>query len=140
VLLPAVLVGIGIAGTLDEALLHQILNWHHFYTDGESVEMWTDGAFHLLSTGSLVAGLVMLWRRGARPDRTLLGGILVGAGAFNLYDGTIQHKLLKLHEVREGEPTLAYDAVFIGVALAVLLAGVMLLRKEARREESRTPR
>ena len=66
-LLPAVLVGIGIAGTLDEALLHQILNWHHFYTDGESVEMLTDGLFHLLSTGSLVAGLVMLWRRGARP-------------------------------------------------------------------------
>jgi uncharacterized membrane protein len=140
VLLPAVLVGIGIAGTVDEVLLHQLLNWHHFYTDGESVEMWTDGVFHLLSTGSLVTGLVMLWRRGARPDRTLLGGILVGAGAFNLYDGTIQHKLLKLHEVREGEPTLAYDAVFIGVALAVLLAGVLVLRKEARPGASQSPR
>ena len=134
-LLPAILVGVGLAGTLDEALLHQLLNWHHFYTDGESAEMLTDGIFHLFSTGALIAGLVMLWRRGARPDRELLGGILIGAGGFNLYDGTVQHKLLKLHEVREGEPTLPYDLVFIGVALAVLAAG-LLLRRGARPAES----
>jgi uncharacterized membrane protein len=140
VLLPAVLVGIGLAGTLDEVLLHQLLNWHHFYTDGEATEMWTDGAFHVLSTTSLVVGLVMLWRRDAKPDRTLLAGILIGAGGFNLYDGTIQHKLLKLHQVREGEPTLAYDAVFIAVAAAVLLAGVLLLRTTTRPEGSPTPR
>jgi len=139
VLLPAVLIGIGIAGTLDEALLHQLLNWHHFKTGDESVEMLTDGAFHLFSTGSLITGLVMLWRRGAKPDRELLGGILIGAGAFNLYDGTIQHKLLKLHEVREGEPTAAYDAVFIGIALAVLLTG-LLLRRAARPGASPNPR
>jgi uncharacterized membrane protein len=140
VLLPAVLIGIGIAGTLDEVLLHQLLNWHHFKTGDESVEMLTDGAFHLLSTASLVTGLILVWRRGIRPGRALYGGILVGAGAFNLYDGTIQHKVLKLHEVREGEPTLAYDAVFIGVALAVLLAGVLLFRSGAQREGSPTPR
>jgi uncharacterized membrane protein len=140
VLLPAVLVGIGLAGTLDEVLLHQLLNWHHFYTDGEATVMWTDGAFHVLSTTSLVVGLVMLWRRDAKPDRTLLAGILIGAGGFNLYDGTIQHKVLKLHQVREGEPTLAYDAVFITVAAAVLLAGVLLFRTAARPEGSPTPR
>jgi uncharacterized membrane protein len=139
VLLPAVLIGIGIAGTLDEALLHQLLNWHHFKTGDESVEMWTDGAFHLLSTGALIAGLTMLWRSGARPSKELFGGILVGAGAFNLYDGTIQHKVLKLHQVREGEPTAAYDAVFIGVAAAVLIAG-LLLRRAARPGASPNPR
>ena len=38
-----------------------------------------------------------------RPS--LLGpGILLGAGAFNLYDGTIQHKLLGLHQVRADAP------------------------------------
>jgi uncharacterized membrane protein len=139
VLLPAVLIGIGLAGTLDEVLLHQLLNWHHFKTGAESVEMWTDGAFHLLSTTALVIGLAMLWRRGAKPSKALFGGILIGAGAFNLYDGTIQHKLLKLHQVREGEPTAAYDAVFIGIALAVLLAG-LLLRRAAQPEASRNPR
>jgi uncharacterized membrane protein len=139
VLLPAVLIGIGIAGTLDEVLLHQLLNWHHFKTGTETVEMVTDGLFHLLSTTSLVVGLAMLWRRGARPTKEILGGILIGAGAFNLYDGTIQHKVLKLHQVREGQPTAAYDAVFIGIAAAVVLTGV-LLRKGARPEASRTPR
>ena len=128
-LLPAVLVGIGLAGTFDEVLLHQLLNWHHFYTDGEAVEMWTDGAFHLLSTGALVAGLVMLWRRQARPDRTLLAGILIGAGGFNLYDGTIQHKLLRLHPVREGVPNLLpYDLVFNALALLLVVIGWLLWR------------
>jgi uncharacterized membrane protein len=26
-----VLIGIGVAGTLDEVVLHQVLGWHHFY-------------------------------------------------------------------------------------------------------------
>ena len=129
-LLPAILVGVGLAGTLDEALLHQLLNWHHFYTDGESAEMLTDGIFHLFSTGALIAGLVMLWRRGARPDRELLGGILIGAGGFNLYDGTIQHKLLGLHQVRAGVPNnLPYDLAFLAIAATVTLAGALLLRR-----------
>jgi len=34
---PAILVGAGVAGTLDEVVLHQLLRWHHFYevTDGQ---------------------------------------------------------------------------------------------------------
>jgi uncharacterized membrane protein len=28
---PVVLVGIGVAGSLDEIVLHQLLRWHHFY-------------------------------------------------------------------------------------------------------------
>jgi uncharacterized membrane protein len=102
--------------------------------------MLTDGLFHLVATGALVAGLVMLWRRDARPTRELWGGILIGAGAFNLYDGTIQHKLLKLHEVREGaHPETPYDVVFIGVALAILLAGIWL-RRSAVPQASEPPR
>jgi uncharacterized membrane protein len=31
---PAVLVGIGVAGSLDETVLHQLLRWHHFYDRG----------------------------------------------------------------------------------------------------------
>ena len=138
-MLPAILVGIGLAGTFDEVLMHQLLNWHHFYTDGESVEMLTDGLFHIFSTGALAAGLIMLWRRGARPDRLMWAGILIGAGGFNLFDGTVMHKLLDLHQVREGEPTLAYDVVYIGSALAVLAAG-LLLRRAAQPGASPNPR
>jgi uncharacterized membrane protein len=140
VLLPAILVGIGLAGTLDEVLLHQLLRWHHFYTDGGATGLITDGIFHVFSTAALVAGLLMMWRRDIRPGQSMYGGILIGAGGFNLYDGTIQHKLLKLHEVREGaHPETPYDVVFIGVALAILLAGIWL-RRSAVPQASEPPR
>jgi len=51
----------------------------------------------------------------------------VGAGAFNLYDGTIQHKVLRLHQVREGVGNEApYDLAFIGGALVILTVGLAL--------------
>ena len=69
------------------------------------------------------------------PDRPslfwpgVLAGILLGAGGFNLYDGTIQHKLLGLHQVREGVPNnLPYDLAFLALAAAAVLAGALLLR------------
>jgi len=33
--------------------------------------------------------------------RALASGMLMGISGFNLYDGAIQHKLLRLHPVRE---------------------------------------
>ena len=130
---PAVLVGIGVAGSLDEIVLHQLLRWHHFYDRGsQAAGLIADGIFHLGSTAALVIGLVLLvqrWHTGRGPLRQAVAGILVGAGGFNLYDGTIQHKLLGLHQVRAGVPNnLPYDLVFIAIAAVVLLAGLLLLR------------
>jgi uncharacterized membrane protein len=130
---PAVLVGIGVAGTLDEIVLHQLLRWHHLYDRGsQAAGLISDGIFHLGSTAALVIGLVLLvqrWRSGGAPLRQAVAGILLGAGGFNLYDGIIQHKLLGLHQVRAGAPNnLPYDLVFIGLAAVALLAGLLLLR------------
>ena len=130
---PAVLVGIGVAGSLDEIVLHQLLRWHHFYDRGsQAAGQIADGIFHLGSTSALVIGLVLLvqrWRTGRDPLRQAVAGILLGAGGFNLYDGIVQHKLLGLHQVRAGAPNnRPYDLVFIGVAAVVLLAGLFLLR------------
>jgi len=130
---PAVLVGIGVAGSLDEIVLHQLLRWHHFYDRGsQAAGLIADGIFHLASTAALVIGLVVLvqrWCPGPGPLRQAVAGILVGAGGFNLYDGIIQHKLLGLHQVRAGAPNnLPYDLVFIAIAAVVLLAGLLLLR------------
>ena len=130
---PAVLVGIGAAGSLDEIVLHQLLRWHHFYDRGsQAAGLIADGIFHLGSTTVLVIGLVLLvqrWHTGRDPLRQAAAGILVGAGGFNLYDGTIQHKLLGLHQVRARAPnTLPYDLVFIALAAVMLLAGLLLLR------------
>jgi uncharacterized membrane protein len=130
---PAILLGIGVAGTLDEIVLHQLLRWHHFYDRGsQAAGLIADGIFHLGSTAALVIGLVLLvqrWRTAPGSLRQVVAGILVGAGGFNLYDGTIQHKLLGLHQVRAGAPNnLPYDLVFIAIAAVVLVAGLLLLR------------
>ena len=58
---PAVLVGIGVAGSLDEIVLHQLLRWHHLYDRGsQAAGLIADGIFHLGSTATLVIGLVLL--------------------------------------------------------------------------------
>jgi uncharacterized membrane protein len=136
-LLAPVLVGVGLIGTLDEVLLHQVLHWHHFYdvtTDlrdptTSRVGLLTDGIFHVVSTFLLVWGVLTL-RRVPRFRSDLVGGILIGAGGFNLYDGVVQHKLLRLHQVREGaHPETPYDIAFIGLALLTVAAGMLTVRR-----------
>lgn len=139
---PGILVGMGLAGTLDEAVFHQLLDWHHFVERGtvsaaaRQIGLLSDGAFHLLSTLLLAGGLgALLWRGGAAlrgHGRQVAGAILAGAGGFNLYDGAVQHKLLGLHQVRRGvADLLPYDAAWFAVAAALLVAGVLLLRATA---------
>jgi uncharacterized membrane protein len=130
----ATLLGVGIAGTLDEIVFHQLLRWHHFYDrSGAAVALITDGLFHIASTGAVVLGGLLLWqeRRSAPLHiRRVWGSILAGVGGFNLYDGIIQHKVLRLHQVREGVANeTPYDVVFIGAALVVLVAGLVLVRR-----------
>ena len=131
---PGILVGIGLAGTLYEVVLHQLLAWHHFYDRSTpTIGLVSDGLFHLFSTAVLVIGLIQLVeRRRTTPDspRVALAGILLGMGGFNLYDGTIQHKLLGLHQVRADAPNnLPYDLAFLAIAATVTLAGALLLRR-----------
>ena len=132
----AVVLGVGIAGTLDEVVFHQLLRWHHFYDrSGAAVALITDGIFHLVSTGAIVLGGLLLWQRwrsAPLDGRRVWGSILAGAGAFNLYDGVVQHKVLRLHQVREGVANeTPYDVVFIGVALLVFVAGLALARRRS---------
>jgi uncharacterized membrane protein len=131
---PGVLTGMGIAGTLDEVVLHQLLGWHHFYDRSTpTAGLVSDGLFHLFSTAVLVIGVIQLVeRRRTSPDppRLALAGILLGAGGFNLYDGTIQHKLLGLHQVRADAPNnLPYDLAFLAIAAALFAGGIVLLRR-----------
>jgi uncharacterized membrane protein len=91
-----------------------------------------DGIFHLGSTAALAGGLVLLVRRlraGREPRRQAVGGVLLGAGAFNYTTASFQHKLLGLHQVRAGASNnFPYDLGFIGLAVVVLLAGLLMLR------------
>jgi uncharacterized membrane protein len=131
-LVSGVLVGIGVAGFVDETVFHQLLHWHHFYD--RSTPAWglvSDGIFHAGSWFSIVIGLVLLAdlrRRGAWARRRWWGGVLLGLGAFQLYDGTIQHKWLELHQIRYHVAIWPYDVAWNAVAAVALAAGVLLVR------------
>src|SRR3954467_5289474 len=92
-----VLIGVGVAGFVDETVFHQLLHWHHFYDRSTpAAGLVSDGVFHAFSWFATVAGLVLLVAaRRAAPIAASRwwGALLVGAGAFQLYDGTVQHKL-----------------------------------------------
>lgn len=57
-----ILLGIGIAGFIDESVFHQLLQWHAFYwaTDQHG-RILSDGLFHVLSTLVLLWGTLRLW-------------------------------------------------------------------------------
>ncbi|MDB5082098.1 MAG: Protein of unknown function rane [Chloroflexi bacterium] len=131
-----IFIGIGLIGSLDEVVLHQLLQWHNFYVHTDQFwRIFSDGLFHIFSAGMLVVGLWQLWARRhflseAGRVQALVAGILLGMGGFNLYDGLVQHKLLNLHPVREGvADQLPYDLVFNGIALLLLVGGWFLWKK-----------
>jgi len=144
-----ILLGIGIAGFIDEALFHQLLQWHTFYwaTDQRG-RILSDGLFHIASTLALLWGAFRLWRSPATwsppSRRTIVAGLLSGAGGFNAYDGLVQHVILHLHLVNEHVcPTpndgtnsiltcradIPYEVAWLAVALTVLGAGIALWRR-----------
>ncbi|HLU83351.1 MAG TPA: DUF2243 domain-containing protein [Trueperaceae bacterium] len=134
--------GVALMGSVDEIVFHQLLQWHHFYV--HATEFWrifSDGAFHALTTALWLVGAVMLWRRRGSLAQVLSGapfwaGIFLGAGAFQLFDGTVNHKLLALHPVRVGaEDQWLYDALWIASALILLAWGrwLWVMRGRGRR-------
>ena len=92
--------GVGVAAFVDETVFHQLLHWHHFYDRSTpAAGLVSDGIFHAAGWICLVAGLFLyadLQRRRDLSRRRWWGGLLAGAGAFQLYDGTVQHKVLRM--------------------------------------------
>lgn len=126
-----VLFGVGMVAFVDEAVFHQILHWHHFYDRGTpAAGLVSDGLFHAFSWFGTVAGMFLLAdlaRRRALWWPRWIGGALLGGGAFQLYDGTIHHKVLGLHQIRYVDDVLPYDIVWNAVAVVLLVAGVVLV-------------
>lgn len=117
-----VMLGIGIAGFVDEAVFHQLLQWHNFYWNtNDHGRILSDGLFHV-------------------------GSIFIGAGGFNTYDGVVQHVIFHFHLVNEhvcqspmnGTNSLAicpqdipYEVVWIALGAAITVAGVIGWRRAA---------
>lgn len=131
-----VLIGVGVAAFVDETVFHQLLHWHHFYDRSTpAVGLVSDGLFHAFGWFATVFGLVLvadLARRRALRASATVAGILLGAGGFQLFDGTVQHKLLRLHQIRYHTDLLPYDVTWNALAVVLLVVGLLVLRRVLR--------
>ncbi|MFD2617415.1 DUF2243 domain-containing protein [Terrilactibacillus laevilacticus] len=125
------LFGIGLVTFMDEAIFHQLLHWHHFYDKSStSIGLISDGLFHAFSWFATIASLFLLAdlrRRNGWHRMRWWGGVLLGAGGFQFYDGTIQHKLMRIHQIRYVENVFVYDLVWNIIAVFMLLIGFSLI-------------
>lgn len=141
------LIGVGLVAFFDGIVFHMLLRWHQIVSNRvppttlAAVHYNThwDGVFHAGAWIAVALGVALLWRAaragGTLPStRAFLGNVLLGAGAFNLLEGIVDHHVLRLHHVREVADPLVYDLAFLLVG-GVLLAAVgwSLSRDDGRR-------
>ncbi|MDG4807490.1 DUF2243 domain-containing protein [Micromonospora sp. WMMD1120] len=129
--LAGVIIGVAIMAAVDEIVFHQLLAWHHFYDRSTlPVALLSDGLLHAAEVIALVGGF--FWfadvrRRQALSTRLAWAGFLLGAGGFQLFDGIVDHKVLRLHQIRYGVHLVPYDVVWNVAGAVLLLAGAALL-------------
>ena len=125
--------GIGLMAAVDEILFHQILAWHHFFDRSTpAIGLLSDGLLHAAELLILAAGFylfVQLSRAGAIARLHAWAGLFIGAGGFQLFDGIVNHKLLRLHQVRYVDNLWAYDLAWNGFSLLLLAIGILLWRR-----------
>jgi uncharacterized membrane protein len=125
------LFGIGTAAFVDEVVFHQLLHWHHFYDRSTTdVGLVSDGLLHAFGWFAVVSSL--FWLAALRSRRALdwrgwVGGALLGAGLFQLYDGTVQHKLMRLHQIRYSVDITPYDVTWNVIAVLLIITGIVIL-------------
>ncbi len=137
-----IVLGLSFGGFFDGIVFHQVLQWHHMLSaaadpavrDDTVLNTLADGLFHAAAWLLGLAGLLLLGR--SRADlaapgtgRALGGGMLAGAGLFNLLEGMVNHFLLGIHHVRmDAADPLPWDLGLLAAGLALLVAGGLLLR------------
>ncbi len=124
------LFGCGIAGSvIDLFIFHLGLQWHHFYDLSTTrIALLSDGIFHALTWLITVWGLFMLadLRRYVRvPWSRWAAAVTLGVGIFQLFDGVVNHKILRIHQIRYGVDLFVYDLVWIGSAVVLAIIGLV---------------
>ncbi|MGQ4721198.1 DUF2243 domain-containing protein [Streptomyces tunisiensis] len=141
-LLVCAVIGAAVMAAVDEIVFHQLLHWHHFYDRSTSgVALVSDGLLHTAELLALVAGFFLyadLRRRRALAPGHAWSGAFLGAGAFQVFDGIVDHKVLRVHQVRYGVDVTPYDWAWNLAGLALLVIGGVLLSR-ARRAGERRP-
>lgn len=124
------LIGVGIMAAVDEIVFHQILAWHHFYDRSTPhIGLLSDGLLHAAELIAIVAGFFMvadLRRRHALSRDWAWAGFFLGLGGFQLFGGLVDHKVLRLHQVRYVENLLPYDLAWNVGGLILLGIGAAL--------------
>ncbi|MGX1310489.1 DUF2243 domain-containing protein [Streptomyces sp. SID7804] len=141
-LLVCAMIGAAVMAAVDEIVFHQILHWHHFYDRSTSgAALVSDGLLHTAELLALVAGAVLfsdLRRRRVLSPAHARGGFFLGLGAFQLFDGVVDHKLLRVHQIRYGVDVTPYDWAWNLAGLALLLVGVGIVVRAGRRGRRRS--
>lgn len=123
----AVLVGVGMMAAVDEIIFHQLLQWHHFFDHSTpTIGIVSDGLLHAVELIAIVAGffsLADLARKEALMPSWAWAGAFLGAGGFQLVDGLINHKLLRIHQIRYGVDLFLYDLTWNLAGIVLLLIG-----------------
>ena len=154
----ATLIGIGMGGFVDGIVFHQLLQFHsmlsgagYFPKTGVDpqrlvvnmeINMFWDGLFHTLTWLTTAAGIALLWRAGQRPDvpwstRTMVGGLSLGWGLFNLVEGVIDHHILHIHHVTETENHLVWDLAFLASGVVLIGTGWAFIKAGSGDKETR---
>ncbi len=61
-------------------------------------------------------------------NKLLIGGLLAGWGTFNVVEGIVDRRLLRIHHVRSGAGEFLYDLGFLAWGAIMLAAGLLLMR------------
>lgn len=140
-LLTGAMIGIAAMAAVDTIVFHQLLSWHHFYDRSTpKVSLLSDGLLQTTYLALLVAGFFWfadLRRRRTLGRRSARAGFVLGLGAFQLFDGIVDHKLLQVHQIRYDVDVLPYDLAWNGAAVALLVLGAVLAWRS--RDEGRIP-
>lgn len=134
----AVMAGAGLMAGIDEIVFHQLLQWHHFFDRATpAIGIVSDGLLNSAELLAIVIGaslLIDLAHRRRLAARWAWAGIFLGMGGFQLFDGIVSHKILRIHQIRYGVDLLAYDLSWNIAALVLLLVGIALHRRARRLE------
>lgn len=137
-----ILLGLGQAGFFDGIVFHQLLQWHHMFTNVESgntvagleLNTFGDGIFHLVDWLFTLAGIIVLWNA-VKKDSTdlynsvLIGAFCIGAGLFNVTEGILSHHVFQIHHVKPGSHQLTWDLAFIGAGVLSVIIGWIILNR-----------
>jgi uncharacterized membrane protein len=61
--------------------------------------------------------------------------MLLGAGGFQLYDGIIHHKLMRVHQIRYVENIFVYDLIWNILAVLMIIIGLILFLRTRSRQQ-----